>query len=96
MSDILSEAVKALNEKIDGGFAAGTAKFVITDEGSIIVDADGARAADDDADVTLTADVETFQGMMEGDVNPTSAFMQGKLTVDGDMGMAMQLGSVLA
>ncbi|MBU2935414.1 MULTISPECIES: SCP2 sterol-binding domain-containing protein [Pacificibacter] len=96
MSDILTAAVAALNEKIDGGFAAGTAKFVIADEGSIIVDSDGARASDDDADVTLTADVETFQGMIEGEVNPTAAFMQGKLTVDGDMGMAMQLGSALA
>ncbi|MFT6169405.1 MAG: putative sterol carrier protein [Celeribacter sp.] len=96
MSDIVTEAVKALNEKVDGGFAAGTAKFIIADEGSIIVDADGARASDDDADVTLTADLETFQGMIEGNVNPTSAFMQGKLTVDGDMGLAMQLGAALA
>lgn len=96
MSEIVTEAVKALNAKIDGGFAAGTAKFIITDEGSVVIDADGARASDDDADVTLTADVETFQGIIEGDVNPTAAFMQGKLTVDGDMGMAMQLGASLA
>jgi putative sterol carrier protein len=34
--------------------------------------------------------------MIEGDVNPTAAFMQGKLSVDGDMGMAMQLGAALA
>ena len=34
--------------------------------------------------------------MMTGDLNPTSAFMSGKLTVDGDMGMAMQLGGLLA
>lgn len=71
-------------------------KFVIEGEGAIVVDSDGARASDDEADVTLTADVETFQGMIEGDVNPTAAFMQGKLSVDGDMGLAMQLGSVLA
>jgi putative sterol carrier protein len=96
MSDIVTQAVKALNEKIDGGFAAGSAKFVISDEGSVVVDANGAREADDDADVTLTADVGTFQGIIEGDINPTSAFMQGKLTVEGDMGMAMQLGAALA
>ena len=29
-------------------------------------------------------------------VNPTTAFMTGKLAVDGDMGLAMQLGAALA
>lgn len=96
MSEVVAKAVEALNAKIEGGFAAGSAKFVISGEGSVLVDAQGARASDEDADVTLTADVETFQGIMEGDVNPTAAFMQGKLTVDGDMGMAMQLGAALA
>ena len=95
MSDVISAAVSALNEKIAGGFA-GTAKFVIEGEGSVIIDGNGARAGDDDADVTLTADVDTFQGMLAGDVNPTSAFMTGKLAVDGDMGMAMQLGAILS
>lgn len=81
---------------MDGGFAAGTAKFVIEGEGAIMVDEGGARAGDEDADVTLTADVETFQGMLDGSVNPTAAFMGGSLAVDGDMGMAMQLGAALA
>ena len=96
MSDVLTTAVAALNEKMDGGFAAGVAKFVIEDEGAIIVDGSGARAGDDDADVTLTADAETFQSMISGELNPTAAFMTGKLSVDGDMGLAMQLGAALA
>jgi putative sterol carrier protein len=28
-------------------------------------------------------------------MNPTMAFMSGKLAVDGNMGMALKLGSVL-
>ncbi len=94
MSDVISSAVEALNAKLDGGFD-GTAKFVIEGEGSVVVDGDGARASDDEADVTLTADAENFQAMMSGDLNPTAAFMGGKLTVDGDMGMAMKLGALL-
>ncbi|WP_343079845.1 SCP2 sterol-binding domain-containing protein [Ostreiculturibacter nitratireducens] len=95
MSDVVTAAVVALNEKVAGGFT-GTAKFVISGEGSLILDANGAREGDDDADVTLTADAETFQGILSGDVNPTAAFMTGKLTVDGDMGLAMQLGAFLS
>ena len=95
MSDMITSAVAALTEKLGGGFD-GSAKFVIEDEGAITVDADGVRAADDEADVTLTADSDTFQAIIDGDMAPTSAFMQGKLTVDGDMGAAMKLGSALA
>ncbi len=95
MSAVIDAAVAALNIKVAGGFA-GSAKFVITGEGALVIDANGARAGDEPTDVTLTADAETFQGMMSGDVNPTAAFMAGKLAVDGDMGQAMQLGAILS
>ncbi len=95
MSEVIDTAVAALNEKISGGFD-GTAKFVIGDEGAVIIDNDGARAGDDDADVTLTADADVFQSILEGETNPTAAFMTGKLMIDGDMGMAMKLASVLS
>ncbi|MDF1853934.1 SCP2 sterol-binding domain-containing protein [Pseudooceanicola sp.] len=95
MSDDLNAAAAQLNEKIGGGFD-GIAKFVVEGEGAIMVDANGARVGDEEADVTLTADRETFMGLMTGDVNPTTAFMTGKLAVDGDMGKAMALGSALA
>ncbi|MBR9841627.1 MAG: SCP2 sterol-binding domain-containing protein [Rhodobacteraceae bacterium] len=96
MSDIITSAVAALTEKLgDGGFD-GSAKFVIEGEGAVMIDSDGVRAADDEAEVTLTADAETFQSILEGETNPTAAFMSGKLSVDGDMGQAMQLGTVLS
>ncbi|MCT8159827.1 SCP2 sterol-binding domain-containing protein [Pseudoruegeria sp. SHC-113] len=93
MSDIITTAVAALSEKIDS--FDGSAKFVIEGEGSIVIDSDGVRASDDEADVTMTADAETFQSILDGDLNPTAAFMGGKLTVDGDMGAAMKLGAAL-
>jgi len=96
MSDTVTEAVAVLNEKLAGADFTGTAKFDIDGEGAIMMDADGARAADEPADVTLSADADTFRSILDGDTNPTSAFMTGKLKVDGDMGMAMKLASVLA
>lgn len=94
MSDVVNAAVAALNEKLSGGIS-GTAKFVIEGEGALMVDGAGVRAGDEEADVTLTADRETFEGILSGEVNPTAAFMQGKLAIDGDMGLAMQLGAAL-
>ncbi|GGA07753.1 SCP2 sterol-binding domain-containing protein [Neptunicoccus cionae] len=96
MSDVINQAVETLNAKLgDDGFD-GSVKVEITGEGSLVVDSNGARAGDEETDCTLTADAETFVGMMDGDVNPTSAFMTGKLAVDGDMGVAMKLGTLLA
>jgi len=95
MSDVITAAVTALNEKMGGAGFDGLARFVVKDEGAIMIDAEGARAGDEDADVTLTADADTFRSILDGDTNPTAAFMTGRLSVDGDMGLAMKLGSVL-
>ncbi|MBO6789498.1 MAG: SCP2 sterol-binding domain-containing protein [Dinoroseobacter sp.] len=94
MSDIVSKAVEILAEKI-GNFD-GSVKFVIEDEGAIMLDGDGIRAGDEDAECTLTASSDTFEGILSGDVNPTTAFMTGKLKLDGDMGQAMRLGGALS
>ena len=96
MSDVISEAVAVLNEKLAGTDIGGTAKSSIAGEGDIVMDASGARASDEEADVTLSADADTFRSILDGETNPTSAFMTGKLSVDGDMGMAMKLASALA
>ena len=94
MSEMIDAAVKALSAKLSGGFD-GVAKFIIPGEGAIMLDPDGVRTGDDAADVTLTADADVFRAILDGDMNATSAFMQGKLSVDGNMGLAMKLGSVL-
>lgn len=94
MSDVINAAVEALQSKLSGGFD-GVAKFVVNGEGALMIDGEGVRAGDDDAEVTLTADADVFQSILSGDMNPTTAFMTGKLSVDGDMGAAMRLGSVL-
>lgn len=94
MSEVVTKAVEKLSQKIDS--FDSTAKFVIKDEGAIMIDEAGVRAGDEAADVTLTASRETFEGILSGDVNPATAFMMGKLKIDGNMGVAMQLGQKLS
>lgn len=96
MSDVVNGAVSALSEKIGAGEFDSSIKVVITDEGSLMIDGHGVRAGDEDADCTMTADADTLQGMLDGSVNPTAAFMGGQLSVDGDMSVAMKLGALLA
>jgi len=96
VSNVIETAVAALNKKLGGGGFDAVAKFVLEGAGSIVIDGGGARAGDDDADVTLTATADIFEQILAGDLNPTAAFMSGKLAVDGDMGAAMRLGGLLA
>ncbi|MDA9186361.1 SCP2 sterol-binding domain-containing protein, partial [Planktomarina sp.] len=50
---------------------------------------------EEEADVTLSASAEVFEAIMEGEQSSTAAFMTGKLSVDGDMGLAMKLAGIL-
>ena len=95
MSKVIEKAVEALSARAGKGFD-GVAKFVFAGEGTIMFDAAGARAADEPADVTLTASTDVFAALLAGELSAASAFMSGKLTVDGSMGLAMKLGQVLA
>jgi putative sterol carrier protein len=97
MSDIVDAAVTALSERFgDGGFA-GSVRFVVEGEGAVRVDSNGvARDDDGTADCTITASADTFRSMFDGDLNPTAAFMSGKLAIDGDMGTAMRVASSFA
>ncbi|HET8894976.1 MAG TPA: SCP2 sterol-binding domain-containing protein [Gaiellaceae bacterium] len=64
---------------------AGTWK-VDVDDGTVTVAEGGG-----DADVTIATSQETFEQIIAGEQNPTSAYMTGKLKLKGDMGAAMKL-----
>lgn len=96
MSDVIDGVLPALDEKARLAGLSKTVKFDIKGEGAIILSQDGARRSDDDhVDLTVRTSAKTFLGLMEGSVNPTTAFMMGKIKIDGDMGLAMKLGQIL-
>ena len=65
----------------------GAGKWTVSvDNGKVSVTEGG-----EDADAVITASEETFEKIVSGEQNPTSAYMTGKLKVKGDMGAAMKL-----
>ena len=102
MSEKLQAAAEALRLKVEGSGFRGSVKFDVEDEGVIRIDdeevstgdaADG--AADGAADCTISAAMDTFHEMFQGDLDPTAAFMTGKIRIQGDMGAAMRLAQIL-
>jgi putative sterol carrier protein len=67
-------------------------------EGVVMLDGVGQKVSDEDgpADTTIKVAWSDWQDMAEGKLDGMTAFMQGKLAVEGDMSNAMQLQGVLA
>jgi putative sterol carrier protein len=66
----------------------GAGQWTVTlDDGKVSV----TEGATGDPDCTITSSEQNFERIVGGDLNPTSAYMTGKLKVKGDMGAAMKL-----
>lgn len=57
-------------------------------------DSNVVSSSDNDADCTVNVSLDNFQSLISGQLNPMTAFMSGKIKVDGDMGVAMKLQSL--
>jgi putative sterol carrier protein len=95
--DVLTNRIK---EKVgaNSGLDA-TVKFDLGGDGIIFVDGKSSPNSvsneDKEADCTISMTLENFQKLIEGELDPTTAYMFGKLKIAGSMGVAMKLSKVL-
>ena len=71
------------------------------DEGAVMLDGTAQKVSDipsdfNAADTTIKVSWDDWQQMAAGQLDGMTAFMMGKLKVEGDMSNAMQLQGVLA
>jgi len=91
-----------LAEKMNGAQAWLPGKRVKIDfggeEGALMLDGQAQQVTEDNgaADTTIRVSWADWQAMSSGQLDGMTAFMQGKLKVEGDMSNAMQLQGVLA
>ena len=101
-----SQALKALSESVDPQKLMGleaTVLFDLSGEGGgqwTATIADGKFSVTEGVsaspNVTLKMAATDFLALANGDLNPVMAFMQGRLTVEGDMAMAMRLQALFS
>ena len=95
----MSEALDFVKQNAEGkdlSVLPGSIKWVV-DSQIVFMNPDNGEITDDDVEAacTMTTDMETFKGMYDKSVSPQAAFMTGKLKVEGDMGIALKLQSVI-
>ena len=75
-------------------------KFVIEDLGVIFWDGTGEATVfgnqDGEADTTMRISAENLEKLIAGTLDPTMAYMTGKLKVEGKMGVALKINSLLS
>jgi len=74
-------------------------KFAIDDEGAILVDATQTPPMlsndDGEADCTIRLSEERLVQLIDGRLSPTLAYTLGQIKVEGSLGVAMKLASLL-
>jgi putative sterol carrier protein len=98
MAESVREFFEGLEQRADADKTAGMNNSYLFDidgagqwlvavkDGSVSVTEGGGEA-----DTTISTSEETMLKVVNGEQNPTTAYMTGKLKIKGDMGAAMKL-----
>ncbi len=74
-------------------------KFQFDEGGTLLLDGTATPPVlsedDDEADCTLRLSLDNARKLVKGELNPTLAYTLGKLKVDGSVGVALKLASML-
>lgn len=76
-----------------------TVKFAFHEGGFIFLDGNSGNAINNDdaeAECTVKLSLDDLLAMLDGALNPMTAFMEGKMMVEGNTGTAMKLQALFS
>lgn len=91
----IADVTEKVRQKVAGGGIDETVKFDCGSDGVIFIQGSTVTNENADADCTIQISLANLEDLIAGELNPTAAFMTGKIKVQGDMGVAMKLGSIV-
>jgi putative sterol carrier protein len=96
----LQEITAKMKEGAAKKSAFGSTVKFSTDQGVVYIDGNTTPPTisndDNAADCTLKMDMGDFSDLIDRKLDGMTAFMTGKLKIEGDMGVAMKLQSILS
>jgi putative sterol carrier protein len=90
----VQDIAASMKDKVASSGFDRSVKFDLGGDGVIVIDGTSISTTDGPADCTIKVSMDDFNDLISGDLNPTAAFMQGKLKIEGDMSVAMALSQL--
>jgi putative sterol carrier protein len=87
--------VEKIRSKVESSGFDRSVKFDTGGDGVIVIDGASISTTDAPADCTIKLSLDDLESLVAGELNPTMAFMSGKIKIEGDMTVAMALSQVI-
>jgi putative sterol carrier protein len=92
----VQDIAEKIRARVESGGFDRSVKFDTGGDGVILIDGSTISTTDGPADCTIKLSLDNLESLLAGDLNPTMAFMSGKIKVEGDMSVAMALSQLIA
>lgn len=91
----VQEIADRIKSKVASSGFDRSVKFDTGGDGVIVIDGASVSTTDAPADCTIRLSLDDLDSLIAGDLNPTMAFMTGKIKIEGDMSVAMALSQLM-
>lgn len=91
----IQDVAAKMKDKVESAGFDRSVKFDTGSDGVIVIDGATISTTDAPADCTIKLSLDDLESLIAGDLNPTMAFMTGKIKVEGDMSVAMALQKII-
>ncbi len=84
-----------IKPKVESSGFDRSVKFDTGADGVIVIDGQTISTTDGPADCTIKLSLGDLEDLISGELSPTTAFMTGRIKIEGDMSIAMALSQFL-
>lgn len=91
----VADIAASMKSRVESSGFDRSVKFDTGGDGVVVIDGATISIVDAPTDCTIKLSLDDLESLISGDLNPTMAFMTGKIKVEGDMSVAMALSQLL-
>ena len=91
----IQDIAEQMRPRVEASGFDRSVKFDTGADGAIVIDGNTISTEDAPTDCTIKLSLDNLESLVAGELSPTTAFMTGKIKIDGDMSVAMALSNLL-